>query len=85
MKQPPPLPFSEYRQLTVGQQMTRRGCTAPRPFHPDWANSQMTAIADAAMGNPWLRDQLGQDVNVKIERSKDGDTIRFVFTRVSEH
>jgi hypothetical protein len=45
----------------------------------------MTAIADAAMGNPWLRDQLGQDVNVKIERSKDGDTIRFVFTRVSEH
>lgn len=83
MPLPPPLPFSAYRQLTAGEQMNRRGCTAPRPFHPDWANAQMTLIADHAMGNPWLQSQLGRDVDVSVERSSDGSSIAFVFTKVS--
>lgn len=43
----------------------------------------MTEIADHAMENPWLRSELGGNVEVSVSRSADQSTIAFVFSKVS--
>lgn len=73
--------FDEFYKLTAGQRMKKRGTTAPRPFQKDWANSQMTAIADAGVQNPWLRQELGDNIDVSIQRTKNKQTIIVLFTR----
>lgn len=76
--------FDEFYKLTAGQRIKQRGTTAPRPFSKDWANSQMTAIADSAIGNPWMRQELGSNIDVSVQRSPNGRTIAFFFTNVSD-
>lgn len=73
--------FEEFYNLTPGERIARRGTIAVRPFHPDWANAQMTAIADFAVYNPWMRHTLGHDIEVSVQASKDGQTVMFIFSR----
>lgn len=74
--------FPDYFNLTPGERMARAGTSAVRPFHPDWANQQLTAIVDAVRLNPWFVETYGRNVDVSVNASKDGHTLLLAFHRL---
>lgn len=73
--------FAEFYNLTPAQRMAKNRTTAVRPFHPDWANQQMTNMVDAVRMNPWVVQTFGKDVDVSVNVSKDGFTLAVFLTR----
>ena len=69
--------LDKYRQLTPGARAALRGSSACRPQHADWPNHNLAAISDLIASNPYIRAELGPNLDVSIQRSKDGLTFAF--------
>lgn len=73
--------FQEFYNLTEGQRSSLRKSSASRPWDKDWGLAQLTRIADFAVGNPFIRDELGEHVEVQVLQSKDRGQIMLILSR----
>lgn len=61
-----------------GSLAAERGSMACRPRHDDWPQHNFFAISHFITANPYIRAELGDDADVSIQRSADGQTIGFL-------
>ncbi len=70
--------YEDYLDLTPGQRMAARGCTALRPWHKDHAHGSLVALCDEIAKSPWVEAELGGNVTVRVLRAPEGGVVSFV-------
>lgn len=72
----------DYRKLTPGARMARRGTYSSRPWDKDFENACLTDICDYVACNPWVRSQFGGNLNVRVLMDTDKGELVLSFKRL---
>ena len=72
--------IENYFAMTPAARAAKRGSAACRPHHEDWAEHNLVQISDVIIANPWVRQEMGSNLDVSVQRSKDKRTLIFCVT-----